>query len=122
MTATIALAFDELDTARTLAELNKHRAAVRSAYYAAFYAASAALQSTGLETKTHRGLRSLFAEHFVQTGRMVPEDAAILAKAFAVRQDADYDDGALLTEELVEATIGDVARFVQLVGEIVDKN
>ena len=121
MSGLLGQAREEVETAELLAGLGKLRPAIRSAYYAAFYAASAALDTVGRSAKTHRGLRIQFHDHFVRTNRVAVDDAAILANVFSRRLDADYDDGGMLTDSLVEATLQDVARFVQMVAAMIEE-
>ena len=60
---TIALSHEELDAARNLVESGFPRQAISRAYYAAFYAARAALEATGEPSpKTHAGMRSRFSD------------------------------------------------------------
>jgi uncharacterized protein (UPF0332 family) len=89
--------------------------AVNRAYYAAFHMARAALLLKGEAPRTHKGVHVRFRLHFVQTGRIGPEVAATLARAAEMREEADYDDGALIEADATEALIRDVARFLAAV-------
>ncbi len=67
------------------------RGALTRFYYSAFHAACAALLAEGLEAATHSGVRSLFSQHFVKSGRMAPELPRLLASMQQQREDADYE-------------------------------
>ena len=57
-----------LAAAHDLVTCRRYEDAVSRAYYAAFHAATATLLSLGIESKTHGGLRALFALHVVRPG------------------------------------------------------
>jgi uncharacterized protein (UPF0332 family) len=59
----IALSHEELDAAHNLVESGFPRQAISRAYYAAFYAARAALEVAGEPSpKTHSGMRTRFGD------------------------------------------------------------
>lgn len=89
--------------------------AVNRAYYAAFHMARAALLLQGEAPKTHKGVHRQFLLHFAQTGRLERPIAAVLSRAASLREEADYDDAALITADDAEALIADVDVFVQAV-------
>src|SRR3954464_12254312 len=93
----IRRAHQALDAARLLNEKAFHADAVSRAYYAAFHAATALLGSIGVSAKTHDGVKSLVAQHFVRPGALSAESARILAHAEADRGDADYEPSAVFT-------------------------
>ena len=64
---------------------------INRVYYAAFYAARAALLSLGEAPKTHQGIILRFHFHFVKTGQIDARVAAILSLAEELREGADYD-------------------------------
>jgi uncharacterized protein (UPF0332 family) len=91
--------------------------AVAAAYYAAFFAANAALSEQDLHARTHRGTWHLVNDHLVVTGRL---DSALVTAAAALqpkREAADYAAWAASAEEAVAAI--DVARrFVDAVATL----
>jgi len=64
--------------------------AASRAYYAAFYAAKAALLCYGFETSKHSGVMSLVHQHFIKTGKMGADDGDKLDWLFQLRTVADY--------------------------------
>lgn len=67
-------------------------AAVSRMYYAAYHAISALLFSHDIETKTHKGLRQQFGNHYVKTGLIPVSLAAVFNEIYDKRQQSDYDD------------------------------
>jgi uncharacterized protein (UPF0332 family) len=44
--------------------------AVNRLYYACFYAVTALLHNSNMDTKTHSGVKRMFGLHFVKTGKV----------------------------------------------------
>ena len=71
--------------------------------------------TVGETPKTHTGTLGRFRVRFVQTGLIPEAQAVTLARAFQLRQEADYDDGALIQPEQAARLLADVDTFVQAV-------
>jgi len=98
------LSREELGAARQLLASGFPRQATSRAYYAAFYAARAALEAAGEEPpKTHTGLRSKFSELAHTKPALGGEVGRTLSQLETGRTDADYDTPAISTEEANEA-------------------
>lgn len=115
--ALLGRARTELDVARHLRDGGFHEQSVSRAYYAAFYAAEAALLSLGETRSEHSGVLSSFGQLVVKQGGFDPELWGIYRDLFARRNVADYDwldqppdttDAAAIAEPFVEA----VARWI----------
>lgn len=87
-------------------------AAANRTYYAAFHMARAALLLKEETPKSHKGVQRRFLLHFVGSGRLQGPIAAALSRAARMREEADYDDGALIEAADAEALLADVERFV----------
>jgi uncharacterized protein (UPF0332 family) len=85
------------------------------AYYAAFYAARAALEFAGNEApKTHSGLRSKFAELTRGTPELGPEIGRALSQLETARTRADYGTPEISVAE-VNAAIAQAEHLVEVV-------
>ena len=114
MTGT-ALSREELDAARNLVESGFPRQAISRAYYAAFYAARAALEAAGEPSpKTHSGMRSRFSDLARSTPSIGPEVGRALSQLGTDRTEADYDEPTITTEEADDA----IAKAQQVVDVI----
>ena len=69
---------ETLGAARLLLEAGHFSDSVSRAYYAAFYAAEAALLNEGITPRTHKGVHALFDQQFVKTGLLPKETGAYL--------------------------------------------
>ena len=91
-----------------------HDFAVSRAYYAMFYAATAALLQRGIKRARHSGVIAAFAEHLVKSGTFTREHQQALQAAFRDRSKGDYT-GDFPPRELVEQRIEEARQFVAAV-------
>ncbi len=102
-----------LDEARMLRTSGFPFGAVSRAYYGAFHATRALLFSLGLEPKSHRAAINMLGEHFVKTGKLAPDLGRLVSHLQRDREDADYQTGAVFTDEEAGTAIADANRFVE---------
>lgn len=112
----LARARTDLDAARLLLTGRFADQAASRAYYAAFYAAEAAVLHLGQARAKHSALIASFGKMVVKERGFDREVAALLRDLFDLRNDADYDF-ALLTEEHARAAVADAERFVTAIEE-----
>lgn len=112
VTRWLSLADDELQVAADNLELGHLRVVVSRAYYAMFYAATAALGHEGLWRNTHQGVISAFGERFVKPGYVEPEYGRLLHSAFSARLRGDYEPGVAFDEAYIRELIDDATDFV----------
>lgn len=96
-------------------------AAVAAAYYAALYAARAALSEREEHARTHRGTWHRFRETFVLPGTFdegLYQRVAALQKS---REAADYD-AATIDEREAADLLADAERFVEAVAHLLAAN
>ena len=110
----VARSRQELEAARLLANGGFGAQAVSRAYYAAFYAAQAALEILGETRSKHSGVLSAFGSRVVREGGLSEDMGRILRSLFERRNAADYGDEVPPRAE-ADAAIGDAARFVEAV-------
>ena len=90
-------------------------AVTNRAYYAAFYAATAALLEVGETPRTHGGTLNRFYFHYVTTERIPKHIGITLGYAFKARQRADYEAFAIFDGMATADLIKDVTTFVDVV-------
>lgn len=108
---------ESLEDARILADAGRWNPCVNRLYYACFYAVSALLIQEGLSSSRHTGVRSLFNQHFVRTGKISKDAAQIFNDLFERRQEGDYVDFVRFQESQVRAWMPQSEAFV---GHIAD--
>jgi len=106
----MARARQELAVVHVLGEAGFGEAAVSRSYYAAFYAAEAALKKLGQDRSTHGGVVAAFGQFVVLPGGMDREAGRALRTLFDLRNLAE-NDLAESSPDDVEAT-AEQARLV----------
>ena len=120
--ARLRLADEMLNDAKSFLRDGHLKSAADRAYYSMFHAAQAALANEGMKPpRTHSGLRSQFARHFVRAGIVEREFSKHLTLAQEMREKSTYEVYADIsrgsTEELVDNAEAFVQRIKALVGE-----
>lgn len=114
-------AHQTLADAEYLLEGDRADSAINRAYYAAFYAASAALLLKGEEPRSHAGVMTRFSFHFVRTGRIPVDIAQTLSHAQTDRNRADYDFYAVFDVEAAADLTRGVRHFVDAVQDVIER-
>jgi uncharacterized protein (UPF0332 family) len=115
----VTRANDTLEDARILARESRWSACVNRLYYACFYAVSALLVTDGLSSSKHAGVRSLFNNHYVKSGKIPKEIARIYNDLFEKRQEGDYLDFVSFQESQVLPWVSKVEKFIAVIIGIV---
>lgn len=102
---------EEVRAARLLADGGFYRQAISRAYYAAFFAAEAALTALGESRSKHSAVIAAFGSLLVKPGGIASEDGRVLRSLFERRNQADYLPRPTPPEE-ADAAIADAERFV----------
>lgn len=90
-------------------------AAANRAYYGVFDALNALMVSSGYSAKSHNGLRTLFAEHFLKTGLFPKESGFWIGYCFEMRQQSDYDFSSRIELEETEKSMEYCRCFIDAV-------
>lgn len=86
--------------------------AASRAYYAALYAAQAALVTQNLVAKSHDGAVLLFGSTFIKTGRASRSIGADLSRLRRMREKAEYSSAFKTTEADAAWAVNAAERFV----------
>ena len=73
--------------------------AMNRLYYAAFHAVAALLFQNDIRAKSHSGIKAMLDLHFVKTGKLDVAWGKFYAQLFDERNDSDYEDFAVFTQE-----------------------
>jgi hypothetical protein len=117
----LARAGTALDEANLLLAQNRCPGALNRVYYAAFYAARAALATVNADSSRHSGTIALFQQHFVRTSVIPADTAKVLPRAFEKRQTADYGDFSEPTHGEVASLRDQVQEFIAACQDVVDR-
>ena len=109
----------------TFAEVEAHiqhgywRTAASRLYYACFYAVSALFIKNGIKAHTHSGTISQFGLHFVSTGFFSQQEGRFFKRLFELRQDGDYDDWIIITEDDIVPLVEPVKDFIDKIEQLI---
>lgn len=103
--ANLERAGQSLDAAREMFAVEYFDFAASRAYYAAFYASTAALLTEDMDLSKHSAVISLIHQKYVKTGRLEKEQGKALTWLFELRNLADYGGIAHVTEREAERSI-----------------
>jgi len=98
---------------RALVRKKSYESAINRFYYAAFYSARALLALKSLDSAKHKGVISLFHQHFVKPGFIDKERARALARSFERRLDSDYQDFVMIGRSEALHVQNDVNDFLR---------
>ena len=89
----------DLNAAKILLKNNLYSQSINRSYYCIFHAARALLAFDKFDSKKHSGIISFFNEHYIKTNLIEKEYSTILMSAERIRNESDYDDMFIATEE-----------------------
>lgn len=117
-------AHERLKDAEGMFSLGRYAGTVNRTYYAMFEAASAILASRGLEFDSHRAVIAKFGELLVKGGKVESRFGRFLARAFELREDADYaiDTRAEIPQNTAEAELRKAQEFVAMAEDLINKS
>jgi uncharacterized protein (UPF0332 family) len=110
--ANLQRAEESLRAAQLLYEAGHWDFAAARAYYAAFYAATAALLSEGREYQKHSGVIAAIHKFLVKTGKLDKEHGKNLNWLFELRSIGDYGDIRRVPQ-------ADAAKAIEVAGSFV---
>jgi len=113
--ANLKRAEESIRAAKLLYEAGYWDFAAARAYYAAFYAASAALLSQGKEYQKHSGVIAAVHKFLVKTGKLDKEHGKNLNWLFELRSIGDYGDTRHVPREEAIKAIDAARAFVEAV-------
>jgi len=102
-----------LDTAEHALNTEDYDSCVSRCYYAMFFVAEAVTLTEGLSASSHKGVISLFGEHFVKTGIFERELGKALNDAYDKRLIGDYGVGFTVTREEAKDLLETAQNFIQ---------
>jgi uncharacterized protein (UPF0332 family) len=104
-----------LEDARILLAENRPAGVINRAYYAAFYAACALLDSAGLKANSHQAAISLLHREFVRPEKLDRDLMRAYTGLFEARMSGDYGPFSSATSEAAKDAFDTAARFIDTV-------
>ena len=113
--ANLERAKQSIEAAKALAAGNFYDFVASRAYYAAFYAATAALLEEGLELSKHSGVIASVHQRLVKTGKLEKEQGKELNWLFGLRNVGDYGVTVHVSQADAERAIQVASSFLRVI-------
>lgn len=104
-----------LRTAQLALDTDDYDNTISLSYYAAYYAADAALASKGLVAQSHSGTETLLTLHFIRTGLIPNLFKGLLGRGHQARIQADYPKDVVFNRDDAEYWFTRAQEFVSVV-------
>jgi uncharacterized protein len=111
---------ETLEDAQILARAERWQPCVNRLYFACFYAVSALLFQHDYSSPKHTGVRSLFNQHFVMTGKVPKNLAQVYNDLFSRRQESDYLDFVRFESSQVQPLMMGAVQFVEHITALIE--
>lgn len=120
--ANLSRADESLAAAKSLVESKFYDDGCSRAYYAAFYAATAALLSGGWRFSKHAGVINGVHQHLVKTGRLTTDLGRDLNWLFDLRLVGDYGETLRVPAEKADEAIEVAERLVRALKSVASED
>ena len=80
---------------------------------------NALLAKGGMSATRHSGVRALFGQHFVRSGKVSPELGALYNDLYETRHETDYRDFFCAEAEAIRPLIDHVRQFLVCIEELI---
>ena len=108
---------EELSTAQLLLSNRMFRPSINRSYYSIFHAIRAVNALDGFDSSKHSGVIAHFNQEYIKTGLIPKEASKVIRHASELREQADYEDFYLATEEEAKEAYDGAVRFLDAVKE-----
>ncbi|MEW6556826.1 MAG: HEPN domain-containing protein [Elusimicrobiota bacterium] len=112
---------ERMESAEALYKLKNYKDAISRAYYAMHDVTLAILLTKNITPKTHSGILKMFNFHFIKTKKIEYKYYKLLANAYDMRENGDYEVFYEATEEETRQLIDNAAKFIEKIKEILAK-
>ena len=112
---------ETLEDAALLFHSGRLSSTLNRIYYALFYEVVALLLTADLSSAKHTGVRALFNDHFVKTGKVPVELGRFYSRMYEFRQKGDYGDFVEFEREKVKEWLDQASMFIEEMDKIIEK-
>lgn len=104
-----------------LLQFGYYHTAINRIYYSCFYAVEALLTTVDTFPKSHKGILTMFSQHFIKTGKVSLDFGEFYSKLFQERLLADYAEESVYTKEFVERMLSVANLFIQHIEKLLEE-
>jgi uncharacterized protein (UPF0332 family) len=111
---------ETLEDAHLLFQAGRLFSTLNRIYYALFYEVMALLLTKNLSSAKHTGIRALFNEHFIKTGKVSVEMGRFFSRMYDFRQKGDYADYVQFEEEKLKEWLASAENFINELDMVIE--
>lgn len=100
-----------IKSAKVLVEDGDYKGAANRSYYAIFHCMRSVLALEKIDFSKHSGVSAYFRKEYIKTEIFDVELSDIIAEAFDIRSNSDYDDYFIISKEEVKQQISNTEIF-----------
>jgi len=112
---------ETLEDAKILFNSGRLSSTLNRIYYAAFYEVVALLATNDLASAKHTGVRALFNENFVKTGKVSVEKGRFYSRIYDFRQKNDYGDFVEFEQDKIREWLDQAEVFIEEIDQAIIK-
>jgi uncharacterized protein (UPF0332 family) len=112
---------ETLEDAHLLFQAGRLFSTLNRIYYALFYEVMALLLTRDLFSAKHTGIRALFNEHFIRTGKVSVELGKFFTRMYDFRQKGDYADFVKFEAEKMQEWLTSAEHFIKELDQVIEK-
>ena len=112
---------ESLEEALIMIQNKKWNTAVSRLYYSCFYAGIALVLKDNIESRSHRGVRTIFSDTFIKTGKLDVKYGKLFSHRADYRQKGDYGDLYDYDEKIVLPLVDQVKEFISEIKILIEK-
>lgn len=101
-----------LRTAKLSLRDGDYDSSVSRCYYGMFFITEALLLTKNITISTHKGVLTLFGEHYIKTNIINKDWGKLLRRAYDLRQKGDYASGFIVNKKEAEEILKKANEFV----------
>ena len=110
---------NDLETSGENLQKNRISQSINRSYYAMFHAARAVLALDKLDSRKHSGVIAFFNQNYIKTGKIEREFFRMLADAFDIRKQSDYNDFYIAVREDAQIQLENARKFLKRTHEYI---
>lgn len=109
------MAKDRLHSSQILLREKSFKDSINRSYYVMFTAVRALLAIEGQDFSKHAGVIAYFQKHYIKTGIFDKKYSKYISQAFQIRNNVDYTDFFLVSEQDAELQYERAAEFLDMI-------
>lgn len=100
-----------LDASKMLLEEGFYKDSINRSYYAIFDSMRTVLAEEGVDYKKHAGVIAHFQKEYIKTQKFDVKYSGYIQKAFQIRNDCDYNDFYIVSQEEAKEQYNNAIEF-----------